>query len=185
MKRHQAFYRGILIILLCGLGFMYSQSTSVFQQVEEAVASAASPGVQVGQEALPFELRTLQGKEISLADFSGKPVVLNFFATWCYPCQEEMPVIVEMEKRLRDKGAIFLAINLTSQEQSKKEIKAFLDHFGAYFDPMLDEEGQLLKNYQIIGIPTTIVIDEQGMIVQRINGQLSFSMMEDLILLRE
>lgn len=164
---------------------MYSQSTSVFQQVEEAVAASVSQGVQVGQEAIPIELTTLQGKQVSLADYTGQPVVLNFFATWCHPCQEEMPVIVEMEKRLRDKGAAFLAINMTSQEQSKSAIKPFLEHYRAYFDPLLDEDGEIMKKYQIIGIPTTVVIDEQGMIIQRINGGLSYGMMEDLILLRD
>lgn len=183
--KSQALYRRILIILLCSVGFMYSQSTSVFEQVEEAVAASVSPGVQVGQEALPIELSTLQGKQVKLDDFKGQQVVLNFFATWCHPCQEEMPVIVEMDKRLREQGAVFLAINLTSQEQSKAEIRPFLDHYRAFFDPLLDEEGEVMDRYQIIGIPTTIVIDEQGIIVQRINGEMSYGMMEDLILLRK
>jgi thiol-disulfide isomerase/thioredoxin len=181
MKKKQAFYRSILIVLLCGVGFMYSQSDSVFQQVEESVAASVQRGVQVGQEALPIELTTLNGKQVSLNDYIGKPVVLNFFATWCNPCQEEMPVIVEMEKRLKEKGAVFLAINMTSQEKSKAEIKPFLQHFRATFDPLLDEGGETMKKYQIIGIPTTIVIDEQGMIVQRINGGLTYNLMEDLV----
>lgn len=185
MKSRQAFYRSILIILLCGVGFMYSQSESVYQQVEEAVAASVKEGVQVGQEALPIELSTLQGKQVSLDQYRGAPVVINFFATWCPPCQEEMPVIVEMERRLKEKGAHFLAVNMTSQERSKAEIKPFLTHYGAYFDPLLDVDGEIMKKYQIIGIPTTIVIDKDGLIVQRINGGLTFELMEDLIIFRQ
>ncbi|KHF38815.1 TlpA disulfide reductase family protein [Halalkalibacter okhensis] len=184
MKTKQALYRSVLIVLLCGVGFMYSQSESVYQQVEESVAASVQRGVQVGQEALPFELTTLSGEEIALGDYLGKPVVVNFFATWCHPCQEEMPIILEMEKRLKEKGAVFLAINMTSQERSKEEIRPFLQHYRATFDPLLDVEGEVMKKYQIIGIPTTIVIDEQGMIVQRINGGLTYDLMEDLVILR-
>ncbi len=95
-----------------------------------------------------------------------------------------MPIIVEMEKRLKQQGAAFLAINLTSQERSKAEIQPFLAHYEATFDPLLDEEGKVMEQYQIIGIPTTIVIDEKGFIVQRVNGGLTYQMMEDLIPLR-
>ncbi|MET3506820.1 TlpA disulfide reductase family protein [Halalkalibacter oceani] len=184
-KKRQTFYRSILILILCGVGFMYSQSTTVFQQVEEAVAAQVTTGAQIGQEALSFELPTLTGKQVALDDYRGQPVVLNFFATWCHPCQEEMPIIVEMEKRLKEKNVAFLAVNMTSQETDKSQIKPFLQHFRAYFDPLLDEEGDVLKAYQIIGIPTTIVIDEHGIITQRINGGMTYEMMEDLILLRE
>jgi thiol-disulfide isomerase/thioredoxin len=185
MKKSQALYRSILIILLCGVGFMYSQSESVYQQVEEAVANSIQKGVQVGQEALPIELATLRGKKVALDDYIGQPVVINFFATWCHPCQEEMPVIVEMEKKLKENGAALLAVNMTSQERSKQEIAPFLQHYRASFDPLLDEEGEIMKKYQIIGIPTTLVIDEQGVIIQRINGGLTFELMEDLVIFRE
>ena len=118
-------------------------------------------------------------------DYLGQPVVVNFFATWCHPCQEEMPIIVEMEKRLKEKGAAFVAVNMTSQESSKDEIAPFLQHYRATFDPLLDKDGEIMKKYQIIGIPTTLVIDENGIIVQRINGGLTFELMEDLVIFRE
>ncbi|WP_368503790.1 TlpA disulfide reductase family protein [Alkalihalophilus sp. As8PL] len=184
MTIRQAFFRSALIIILCSVGFMYSQSDSVFKQVEEAVAASVKEGVQVGNEATSFELTTLGGETVALNDYHGTPVVINFFATWCPPCQEEMPVIVEMEKRLTNQGAKFIAVNMTSQETSKAEVTPFLKHFGANFDVLLDESGDVMDTYQIIGIPTTIVIDENGIIVQRINGGLSYSMMEDIYLFR-
>ncbi|GAE25291.1 thiol:disulfide oxidoreductase [Halalkalibacter wakoensis JCM 9140] len=184
MKSKQAFYRSVLIILLCGVGFMYSQSDSIYQQVEESVAATVQKGVQVGQEALPIELTTLNGDEVSLDEYLGQPVVLNFFATWCHPCQEEMPIILELEKKVKERGGKFVAINMTSQEKSKEEIRPFLQHFRATFDPLLDQDGEIMKKYQIIGIPTTLVIDEQGIIVQRINGGLTNEIMEDLVLFR-
>ncbi|WP_100373504.1 TlpA disulfide reductase family protein [Bacillus sp. FJAT-45037] len=184
MTVRQAFFRGVLILILCSVGFMYSQSDSVFKQVEEAVAASVKEGVQVGNSAASFELPTLLGKTVALEEYHGKPIVVNFFATWCGPCQEEMPIIMEMEKRLRDQGAVFVAVNMTSQEASKEEITPFLNHYGANFDVLLDETGDVMKAYQIIGIPTTVVIDENGIIVQRINGGLTHSMMEDLYVFR-
>ncbi|MDV2885638.1 MULTISPECIES: TlpA disulfide reductase family protein [Alkalihalophilus] len=185
MKVRQMAFRSALILILCSVGFMYSQSESVFQQVEEAVAASVKQGVQVGNEAKSFELHSLRGETVSLNDFHGTPVVINFFATWCPPCQEEMPVIVELEKRLTQKGAKFIAVNMTSQEASIAEVEPFLKHFNASFDVLLDETGEVMNMYQIIGIPTTVVIDENGVIVQRINGGLSYSMMEDLYLFRQ
>lgn len=183
MKSRRIIYRSILVIFLCGVSLLYSQTPEMFSKVEHAVAASVSKGVQVGQEALPFQLTTLQGKQVALEDYRGKTVVLNFFATWCYPCQEEMPLIVEMEKRLKEKGGHLLAINLTSEEsdQSGAGLKTFLSHYNALFDPLLDKEGSLMKEYQIIGIPTTVVIDEHGVIKKRINGGLTYSMMEELL----
>ncbi|MBP3949527.1 redoxin domain-containing protein [Bacillus suaedae] len=180
-RRNQAFYRSVLIILLCGVGFMYSQSETVYQRLEESVAATVQSGVQVGQVAVPFSLNTLSGEEISLEDYAGKNVVLHFFATWCSPCQDEMPLIVEMEKRLKQEGRELVVVNLTSQEQSKSDIRPFLQYFKATFDPLLDEKGEVMKAYQVIGIPTTLVINEEGIIVERINGGLSKDMMEELI----
>ncbi|NEU29663.1 TlpA family protein disulfide reductase [bacterium LRH843] len=181
MIKQHVLHRIVLITLLCGVGWMYTHFSSMFQMVE--AMAAPKQGVQAGQEAYPIELTTLQGKQVSLAENKGKPVVLNFFATWCHPCQEEMPVIVEMEKKLREKDAAFLAINLTSEEQknSKPVLRQFLKHYRAHFDPLLDEQGDVMKKYQIIGIPTTIIIDEQGIVVQRINGGLSHGMMEEIV----
>ncbi len=184
MGKRRFMYRGVLIFVLLVTAFIYSQSENMVIKAEEAVVAEASPkkGVQVSQEALPFSLTTLKGKTVSLEDFRGKKVILNFFATWCYPCQEEMPIIVEMEKKLRQDGGVLLAINLTSEERDKGAgLPSFLTYYGASFDPLMDKNGQVLDLYKIFGIPTTILIDENGVIQKRINGQLSYGMMEELI----
>lgn len=180
-QRKQMFYRSVLIVLLCAVGFMYSQSQSTFQKLEESVANMIKPGVQVGQQAKDFSLRTLSGQEVALSDYNGKGIVLHFFATWCTPCQEEMPLIVRMEERLKKANRELVVVNLTSQEQSKQEVKPFLDYFRASFDPLMDEKGEVMELYEIIGIPTTLVIDEDGIIVERINGMLSQEMIDAVI----
>ncbi len=177
----QIFYRATLIVLLCVVGFMYSQSQSTFQQLEESVANMVKPGVQIGQQAKEFSLHTLSGKKVSLNDYRGKGIVLHFFATWCAPCQEEMPLIVTLDERLKKAGRELVVVNLTSQEQSKSEVKPFLDYFRASFDPLMDEKGDVMELYEVIGIPTTLVIDEDGIILERINGMLSEEMINSVI----
>ncbi|MFA9457211.1 TlpA disulfide reductase family protein [Halalkalibacter sp. AB-rgal2] len=177
----QIFYRAALIVLLCVVGFMYSQSQSTFQQLEESVANMVKPGVQIGQQAKEFSLHTLSGKNVSLNDYRGQGIVLHFFATWCAPCQEEMPLIVALDERLKKAGRELVVVNLTSQEQSKSEVKPFLDYFRASFDPMMDEEGDVMELYEVIGIPTTLVIDEDGIVLERINGMLSEEIIDSVI----
>lgn len=183
MRGKQLLYRGILVVLLCGVALMYTQSKNVLTNVEKAVAASIASGPQVGQEAPAFELMTLQGEGVSLEQYKGKKVILNFFASWCSPCQEEMPLVEQLHKRLQIEDGVMLAVNLTSEEGGEKgsNLKQFLLQYGSTFDPLLDKEGTVMKKYQIIGIPTTIMIDEQGMVTKRINGQLTNGIMEELL----
>ncbi|WP_059103991.1 TlpA disulfide reductase family protein [Shouchella shacheensis] len=175
-----------LLTAIVLVGWFHLKTESIFRHVEViADANLETASAQVGELAPGFTLSTLGGSTASLEAKEGRYTVLHFFATWCHPCQEEMPIIVEMAKRLETQGDQFIAVNLTSEDTGKAELRTFLKHYDATFDPALDKEGEVLDEYQIIGIPTTIVLDSQGEIIQRINGAMSPSMVEDLRPMRE
>ncbi|MED4163271.1 TlpA disulfide reductase family protein [Halalkalibacterium halodurans] len=181
MKGKQAFYRSFLILALCTVGYFYSQSEHVYRPVDKEAITTFNEGVQVGQRAVPFSLTTLKGQVVDLSSLRGQPVILHFFATWCPVCQDEMPSLVKLDKEYRQKGGQFLAINLTNQESSIKDVRAFVQHYRAEFDPLLDTDGEVMETYQVIGIPTTLILDEEGTIVKRYNGVLTEEIIDEIM----
>ncbi|WP_096199047.1 TlpA disulfide reductase family protein [Bacillus sp. FJAT-45350] len=182
-QTRKAFYFSVLFFILFALGSFYQQSNTVFNQVDEAVAAAAisKVGPYEGNQAVSFSLPDENNQIVTLEDYKGKTVILNFFASWCPPCQEEMPVVVDFSKKINQKeDAVFLGINMTHQEKSKENVTKFLEHFHADFKVLYDEDGKTMKDYQIIGIPTTVVIGKDGKVVRRINGMVTPELVEEL-----
>jgi peroxiredoxin len=129
------------------------------------VLAVGSLAVRVGvrpKEAAPdFTLRDLNGKQVSLKDFRGKGVVLNFWATWCGPCRSEMPYIQDAHKDA--KGYVILTVNL---REDKKTIENFMQKGKYTFPVLLDSQGKVADLYQVRGIPTTYFIDKKGIVVE-------------------
>ncbi|MEK4565667.1 TlpA disulfide reductase family protein [Alkalihalobacillus sp. FSL R5-0424] len=119
-----------------------------------------------------IETKSLSGQAKTLEEYKGRKVVVHFFATWCQPCQEEMPDIVDFSKKLDQEGIGFVPIHLTKVDPDLEELLAFLNHYQAPFDPWLDQTGEWMNQNHIVGIPTTIFLDEEGKEVQRVNGML-------------
>ncbi|GAF23446.1 MULTISPECIES: TlpA disulfide reductase family protein [Shouchella] len=139
-----------------------------------STAEAREEGPHMNQVLAPFSGSTLNGKTIHYEIGAYDKTVIHFFATWCYPCQEEMPAIVSLSEQLNQQPkSQFIPINLTSSENSVKALTPFLQQYEATFDPLLDNDGSLQKGFQIFGIPTTIVINADGTIIQRINGPIN------------
>ncbi|GAF66878.1 thiol-disulfide oxidoreductase [Bacillus sp. TS-2] len=162
------------------VSFLYTQIEYLFSHVEETIA-AEKVGVNIEDFAPNIVGDTLNGESFELEKLKGKKVILNFFATWCYPCQEEMPLISRLIQRLPANEIEFVAINLTSQENSIKDITPFLNHFKAELDPVLDVDGDIMNTYRIIGIPTTFILDEEGMIIERVDGPLTKELIERVL----
>ena len=118
-----------------------------------------------------FSLHDLAGKKVQLRDYRGKIVVLNFWATWCGPCREEMPMIVEAEKAWRAKGIVFVAVSL-DDAKTRKDVPAFLDRYHVEFPVWTGASAdELDKLHMGEGVPDTAFLDEAGMIVARILGE--------------
>ncbi len=137
-------------------------------------------GTGVGQRAPDFTLTTTGGKAVSLSNFRGRPVVLNFWATWCPPCREEMPAIQSFyEKRGREIQV--LAVNLTASEKSAAHVKDFLKAGGYTFPVLLDTRNSTAQEYLVRAIPTTFFIDREGIIRDIHTGPMTVEMLEKAV----
>ena len=137
-----------------------------------AAMLACALSAVAGDAAPDLELRDLQGAKHTLAGYRGKPVVLNFWATWCVPCAAEMPLLSEMQDRYKDK-ILFIAASV-DDEDVKPEIGAFIKkHKG---DALTVMTGPTLDSLHDFGLapamPGTVFIDAEGSIVDRVSGAL-------------
>jgi peroxiredoxin len=121
------------------------------------------PNPKQGFAAPDFTLDTLDGRQLTLADLRGHPVVLNFWASWCPPCRSEMPSIEKAYQRYKDAGLIVIGLNITSQD-AEADARAFVEEFGLTFPIVLDRDGSVQIRYQLLGLPSTYFIDQQGII---------------------
>lgn len=140
--------------------------------------------------AFDFTLVDQYGKEHTLSDYKGKIVFLNFWATWCSPCKEELPDIEKlyMENNQNQEDVIILGVANPSSETypqnsdgSKEEVTAFLKDNGYTFPVVFDETGEVLKDYYITAFPTTFMIDKKGNIYGYAPGQLTKDIMNNFI----
>ncbi|WP_245153974.1 peroxiredoxin family protein [Jeotgalibacillus proteolyticus] len=126
----------------------------------------------IATPAPDFTLQNLQGETVKLSELRGKTVILNFWTSWCPPCREEMPELQAFHTEyVKDHpNTVLLGINLTKEDHGEDKIQSFKEEIGLTFPLLLDSEGQTQKAYQLLTIPTTFIIDEQGNIKEKIMG---------------
>lgn len=125
---------------------------------------ASNEGIQVGNVAPDFQLPNLDYETISLNELRGKPVVLNFWATWCLACIYEMPFLQEIHEEYSGSGLVLLAINAG---ESQSQVEKFLQSNNLSLPVLLDTRGIVNQQYHIQWLPTTLFIDEDGVIQER------------------
>ena len=114
-----------------------------------------------------FTLKGEDGKTYRLADYRGKVVVLNFWATWCPPCRYEMPSMERAHQKVRGENIVLLAVNVG---ENADQIFEFTGRYPVTFPLPLDLDGTVSRKYPVIGLPTTFVIDPRGMVTHRAIG---------------
>ncbi len=125
-------------------------------------AKTARPEVKIGSPAPDFILADRDGNPINLSDLRGKVVILNFWASWCQPCRDEMPDLQTLADEYADRGLVVLGINNTYIDD-KNDALAFLDELKITFPNVFDEDGDVsVMSYSIYGLPTSIWIDPAG-----------------------
>lgn len=143
----------------------------------EPIASAAETsqpnrGVFSGNLAVDFTLGDITGKQVSLSDFQGRPILLNFFATWCGPCKAEMPHMEKVWREYQEKGSdlVYLLVNVGESKSTVE--KFFKDNFFT-MPVVFDPNSRTFSRYLFRGIPGTIFIGRDGVIKARYNEYLS------------
>ena len=133
-----------------------------------------------GEIPLDFELKTLSGDKIRLPSLRGSPVLINFWATWCGPCKEEMPLIVEQYNWNKGRGLRVLAIDSVAFD-NLDDIHKYVDQFKMTFDVLLDEDDQVSLDWAIMGLPSSIFIKPDGTVAAVRVGQLTSDQLNEYL----
>jgi cytochrome c-type biogenesis protein len=148
---------------------------SVLPETDPGVKQALEElGLPMADRPLPmfdFSAELLDGTTLRLSDLKGRPLFLNFWATWCGPCRMEMPSMEALYRRYKDRGFEILAVNV---RENKRDAAAFMDEMNLSFPAALDVRGSIAASYGIEAFPTTYLIDRNGGIVTRLVGAIDW-----------
>ena len=168
----------VMVGLIGGASVLYNQLSVDYAPVQTVTEAAV-------EQAPDFTMTDGEGNEVMLSDFFGKPIVLNFWASWCGPCQYEMPDFEEAYHQYGEEVQ-FLMVNLTDgYSETLNSAKAFLEDAGYTFPVYFDTLSDAAKTYQIYSIPCTYFLDADGALVTRTVGMISADALQqgiDLIL---
>lgn len=165
------------LLLICAV-LGYRLLSQKVKPQQNAAASSQTPITY----APDFTVQDVNGKAVSFSDFKGKPVVLNFWASWCPPCKAEMPDYEKMYRQYGSKGVVFIMVNLTDGNRettatAKQFLKVSRYTFPVYFDGKLNAA----NTYGISSIPTSIFIGKDGAIENSYEGMISAAVMKNNI----
>jgi thiol-disulfide isomerase/thioredoxin len=137
-----------------------------------AVLLLTSSTILAGSSLPKLRLEDLNGHRQNLSEYRGKTIVLNFWATWCKPCQEEMPMLVQEETRYKDRGVVVIGVSLDKASDESK-VRAFVAKDQVGFPIWLDGSADDLDRWKLgPAVPATAFIDPNGKIVGRVMGEM-------------
>lgn len=176
----------VFVVLLAGAGILYKtlgsryapdqlavEATPVPAQTASpeqttATAEAAEPTEEPAQTAPDFTAYDADGNAVKLSDYFGKPLVLNFWASWCGPCQSEMPEFQQKYEELTD--VQFLMVNMTTGRETKTDAQDLLTQKGYTFPVLFDTDADAAMTYSVYSLPTTYFIAADGTITAWARG---------------
>lgn len=146
----------------------------VFVQPPEDDTPSEVP--EVGRTLPDFTLKNLDGKDVTLSDLEGKITLINFWATWCKYCDEEMPDLQKLREENDD--ILVLAVNVN---EPKSKAEEYVRKGGYDFEVLLDEGGKIAANYLVTGMPASYFMDEDGKFIGRVQGLLTYEQMNEIL----
>ena len=122
-------------------------------------ATTTGGPLSTGAAAPAFQLESLAGKPVNLADYRGKVVLLNFWASWCGPCRKEMPILEQLFKQYQAKGVTLVGVNV---EPNSDDARKWLKSTPVSFPILFDRDSAVSKLYEVQGMPNTVILDRKG-----------------------
>lgn len=159
-------------MMLVAISFIYTPLASA--DVDQS--STSETGIRVGKYLSEITLEDLNGSQVTVGQ-SGKITVINFWATWCPPCRDEMPEL-NIFAQSNQQNVDFYAVNL---QESNEKVSEFMNQNGYSMPILLDTNGVVAKKFQITAIPTTIIVNKHGMIKYRKSGAMTSNELEGII----
>lgn len=170
---------GIAVFLISNL-----QARDSFPSDEQNCPSCASFGIQRLDKlkAPSFSLKGLDGRKLAFKDIKGNPIILTFWATWCTPCREELPTLERFAEGKKDQ---FTILTMAIDGENKSKVRRFVDENKINLTVLLDEKEQIARTYGVRMVPTTFLINREGMMIGAIRGQRDWSVPEAWSAIRE
>jgi peroxiredoxin len=163
----------ILLIMFTGVelhlfynGF-FAIAGSRDQELERLFSNIGILKIPRISQPVEIQLKDVFGNTVSLSDFRGKIVFLNFWATWCPPCVIEMPSMQKLHRRFKDKNFVMVAIN---SQETEAQVKSFFNKYKLSFTALLDSSAEVGAWFDVNAFPTTFVLDKKGRIIGRALG---------------
>ena len=151
---------------------LITSALSISFLLSSATLSAEFP-VLIDRPAQNFTLVDQYGKEVALSDYKGSRIILNFWASWCPPCRNEMPLLERLQQERKD--IVILAVN--TRDRGGRE---FLEKTGLTLHVLFDSNDKVALLYQLIALPTSVLIDESFVVRRIFRGEMDWDMMSDL-----
>lgn len=162
MNKKKRFYLRLVILLVLFAAIVYTiYNTATKDQAEI---------IKVGDKAPDFVLVDMNGKEHQLSEYKGQGVFLNFWGTWCKPCEREFPLIDQQYQTYKNQGVQVLAVNIA---EPKLSVQKYIDRKELTFPVLIDHTKSVMRAYNIDPLPTTLLISPEGKIEKIITGQMS------------
>jgi len=161
--------RKVIILALMGVIVAGLLLLGKFQGKFPAGRARSTAVAAKGLDAPDFVLTDLQGHNVKLSDLRGKAVVLNFWATWCPPCKEEIPWFVELQKRYGSEGLQIVGVSM--DDGDRKDVEKFAVENSINYPVLLGQEKVAAQYGGIAYLPTTFYIDRNGVVIDRVFGQ--------------
>ncbi|MGC9358372.1 MAG: TlpA family protein disulfide reductase [Anaerolineae bacterium] len=176
MRRYR-WISGLLLVLVpaCNTGSESEVSSITGDSAEDNSVDAVEPTDVASSPAPDFTLLTPSGTEMSLSDFEGQVVLVNFWASWCPPCKAEMPALETYYQEHKDEGFVVLAVNYNEDVET---VKGFIEEEALTFPVVIDREGKVLAAYGVTGLPSSYIVGRQGQELGYWPGSLTLGLLD-------